>query len=208
MAAGGVSSLSPPAIFLIGNTILVKRLTLVLLAVYLPGGTLVGCDQQPAVTEDTVATQVEQGLPRGKVTKFGLFRERGKGWVQDDTNASTGKVIRGATLDFTEDTHRVPLRKGVVFGYRYWLKFPSLENQVSFRRVLIHPQMILPDGSKVTRSERKIGKGTTHGIVTSIDAYALCEDYELVAGEWIFQLWHEEKMLAEQKFTTYLPAKE
>ena len=185
-----------------------KRLTIVLLAVCLPGGALVGCDQQPAVTEDTVATQVEEGLPRGKVTKFGLFRERGKGWVQDDTSAGTGKVIRGATLEFTEDTHRIPLRKGVVFGYRYWLKFPSDENRASFRRVLIHPQMILPDDSNVTRSERNIGKGTTNGIVTSIDAYALSEDYELVEGEWIFQLWYENKMLAEQRFTTYWPAEE
>jgi hypothetical protein len=187
---------------------LMKRLTIVLLAVNLLGGTLVGCDQQPAVTEDPVATQVEQDLPRGRVTKFGLFRERGKGWVQDDTTAGTGRVIRGATLEFTEDTNRIPLRKGVFFGYRYWLKFPAVENQVSFRRVLIHPQMILPDGSTVTRSERNIGKGTTHGIVTSIDAYALSEDYELVEGEWIFQLWHEDKMLAEQKFTAYWPAEE
>ena len=185
-----------------------KRLAILLLAVNLLGGAFVGCDQQPAVTEDPVATKEEQDLPRGRITKFGLFRERGKGWVQDDANAGTGRVIRGATLDFTEDTNRIPLRKGVFFGYRYWLKFSSLENQVSFRRVLIHPQMILPDGSKVTRSERKIGKGTTHGIVTSIDAYALSEDYELVAGEWIFQLWYEEKMLAEQKFTTYWPAEE
>ena len=68
--------------------------------------------------------------------------------------------------------------------------------------------MILPDDSSVTRSERNIGKGTTNGIVTSIDAYALSEDYELVEGEWIFQLWHENKMLAEQRFTTYWPAEE
>jgi hypothetical protein len=185
-----------------------QRLTIFLLATNLLGGALVGCDQQPAVTEDPVATEVEQGLPRGKVTKFGLFRERGKGWVQDDKNAGTGRVIRGATLEFTEDTNRIPLRKGVFFGYRYWLKFPALENQVSFKRVLSHPQMILPDGSKVTGSERKIGKGTTHGIVTSIDAYALSEDYELVEGDWIFQLWYEDKMLAEQKFTAYWPADE
>ena len=185
-----------------------QRLTILLLAVDLLGGALVGCDQQPSVTEDPVATEVEQGLPRGKVTKFGLFRERGKGWVEDDKNAGTGRVIRGATLEFTEDTNRIPLRKGVFFGYRYWLKFPALENQVSFKRVLIHPQMILPDGSKVTRSERKIGKGTTHGIVTSIDAYAFSEDYELVEGDWIFQLWYEDRMLAEQKFTAYWPAEE
>lgn len=63
--------------------------------------------------------------------------------------------------------------------------------------------MTLPNGSKVIRSERTIRKKATHGIVTAIDAYALSEDYELVEGEWTFQLWHGDKMLAEQKFTTY-----
>jgi hypothetical protein len=51
----------------------------------------------------------------------------------------------------------------------------------------------------------KIGKRTTHGIVTSIDAYALSENYELVEGEWAFQLWYGDEILAEQKFTAYWP---
>jgi len=66
--------------------------------------------------------------------------------------------------------------------------------------------MTLPDGSTVTRSERNITRKATHGIVSSLDVYALNEDYELVEGEWIFQLWYADKMLTEQKFTTYWPA--
>ena len=177
-----------------------KRLLALLLAASLSGSILISCDQKSSVAE--------QGLPYGKVTKFGLFRERGKGWVQDDPSAGTGKAIRGATLEFAEDTDRIPLRQGVYFGYRYWLKFPPDQQQVSFKRVLIHPPMTLPDGSVITRSERNIGKPTTHGIVTSIDAYALSEDYELVEGEWVFQIWYQEKMLAEQTFSSYWPADE
>lgn len=176
------------------------RLVLLLLVLGTVSGVLAGCAQN--------ATVAEQALPRGQVTKFGLFRERGKGWVQNDPSSSTGKTIRGATLEFTEDTNRVPLRVGVQFGYRYWLKFPAESNRISFRRILLHPPMSLPDGSSVTRSERGISKRSTNGIVTSIDAYGLSEEYELVEGDWVFQIWHEDRLLAEQKFTTYWPATE
>ena len=174
------------------------RLVLLLLVFGASSGAMSGCAQNAPVAE--------QQLPRGQVTKSGLFRERGKGWVQDDPSAGTGKTIRGATLEFAEDTNRVPLRVGVQFGYRYWLKFPAESNRVSFRRVLLHPSMNLPDGSSVTRSERGISKRSTNGIVTSIDAYSLSEEYELVEGDWVFQIWHEDRLLAEQKFTTYWPA--
>lgn len=184
-----------------------KNLIYLLLAVTIPGILLFGCDQQPANDEAFAAQRVGQNLPYGKATKYGLFRERGAGWIQDSAKTGTGKVIRGATLEFVEDTNRVPLRTGVTFGYRYWLKFPPDQNRASLRRVLIHPEMTLPNGSKVSRSERNIGKKTTHGIVTSIDAYALSEDYELVEGEWVFQLWSEDRLLAEQIFTSYWPEK-
>ncbi len=187
-----------------------KRLVLLLSAVSVLGVLLSACDQNPAAPEPRAVALTEPALPYGKATRHGLFRHRGAGWVQDSAKTSTGKVIRGATLEFLENqnTDRIPLRNGVTFGYRYWLKFPPDQKQVSFKRVLVHPEMNLPDGTKVTRSERKLGKKTTHGIVTSIDAYALSEDYELVEGDWIFQLWYENKMLAEQKFTTYWPHRE
>jgi hypothetical protein len=180
-----------------------KRLIFLLSAATLFGSTLIGCDRKPSVDEPSVDQQQKQGLPYGKATKYGLFHERGRGVVQDNATTSTGKIIRGATLEFAENTDRIPLHKGVHFGYRYWLKFAPEQARPAFKRVLIHPEMTLPNGSKVIRSERTIRKKATHGIVTAIDAYALSEDYELVEGEWTFQLWHGDKMLAEQKFTTY-----
>ena len=104
-----------------------------------------------------------------------------------------------------EDTQRIPLRTGVYFGYQYWLRLPPDEGKPVLKRVLIHPEMTLPDGSRVSRSERKFRRKATHGIVTAIDAYALSEDYELVEGDWVFQLWHQDEMLVEAKFTSYWP---
>ena len=45
------------------------------------------------------------------------------------------------------------------------------------------------------------------GQVNSYDAYGFHEDYELVKGDWIFQLWFNDRLLVEQKFKTYWPEK-
>ena len=79
--------------------------------------------QQPGIQEGKPEIQLEPGIPRGKVTQYRLFRERGRGWAGQDKNASTGKLIRNAKPEFAEQTERIPLRKGVYFGYKYWLKY-------------------------------------------------------------------------------------
>lgn len=163
-------------------------------------------DHPSADVQNPVKTQDEPAYPLGKSTRYGLFKQRISGRVIKDPDTSTGKLIRGSTLEFAgDDTERVPLSQGVRFGYRYWLKLPPDQKRYSLKRVLIHPVMTLPDGSTVSRSERTINKHATHGIVTAIDAYAFNEDYELVEGEWIFQLWYNENMLLEQKFIAFEP---
>jgi uncharacterized protein VirK/YbjX len=41
--------------------------------------------------------------------------------------------------------------------------------------------------------------------VNSYDAYGFHEDYEMVEGDWTFQIWHKDNKLVEQTFTTYRP---
>ncbi|MGD8841930.1 MAG: DUF3859 domain-containing protein [Gammaproteobacteria bacterium] len=41
--------------------------------------------------------------------------------------------------------------------------------------------------------------------VFGFDAYAFDEDYQMVEGEWIFQIWYGDKMPVEQRFTAYRP---
>ena len=65
--------------------------------------------------------------------------------------------------------------------------------------------MTLPDGSITTGSNYTVTRKIKLGQVNSYDAYGFHEDYELVDGKWIFQLWSGDKMLVEQTFTTYWP---
>ena len=80
-------------------------------------------DRPSADAQNPVNTQDEPAYPLGKSTRYGLFKQRISGRVIKDPDTNTGKLIRGSTLEFTgDDTERVPLRQGVRFGYRYWLK--------------------------------------------------------------------------------------
>lgn len=183
-----------------------KHLIILILILY--AGSSASLETEASIDHPSVDTQNPSAAQSllGKSTRYGLFRQRIRGRMVKDPSASTGTVIRGSTLEFIgNNTERVPLRKGVRFGYRYWLKVPPDQKRPSLKRVLIHPEMTLPDGSTVSRSERMINRRATHGIVTAIDAYALSEDYELVEGEWIFQLWYNEHKLVEQKFIAFKP---
>ena len=182
-----------------------KHSIYILVVVMLAGSALIGCYQKPDVDDQPAAKQDEQEIPRGKVTRYGLFHGLDQGWVDSSPHTSTGKIIRGSKVEFAETASHIPLRKGLYFGYRYWLKLPPDEHRPKLKRVLIHPVMSLPDGSKAARSERYITKKATYGIVSSLDVYTLSDDYELVEGEWVFQLWYKEHKLVEQKFIAYRP---
>jgi hypothetical protein len=74
---------------------------------------------------------------------------------------------------------------------------------VSLRRVLKHPPFNLPDGTVNTGSDFTITKRVERNEVFAYDVYALNEDYEMVDGEWTFQIWYGDQLLLEQQFTTY-----
>ena len=147
--------------------------------------------------------------PRGWVFEHGIYNPLRKGRSRDELTANTGKVINKPVLELAEQTDRIPLVKGTYFAYRYRLlnlpKYVVMKPVVELRKVLVHPEMTLPDGSTATGSDRVIKGRTSAGQVIGFDGYAFNEDYELVEGEWTFQIWYQDQMLVEQTFTMYWP---
>jgi hypothetical protein len=129
--------------------------------------------------------------------------------VRDEITANTGKVINKPVLELGEQTDRIPLVKDTYFAYRYRIldlpKDVVKRPVVELRKVLTHPEMTLPDGSTATGSDRTFKGRTSVGQVIGFDGYAFNEDYELVEGDWTFQIWYQDQMLVEQTFTMYWP---
>ena len=68
--------------------------------------------------------------------------------------------------------------------------------------------MTLPDGSLSTGSDYMIKGRINSNQVIAYTGYGLDEDYELVEGDWVFEIWYKDKKMIEQKFTTYWPDEE
>ncbi|MEN8106833.1 MAG: DUF3859 domain-containing protein [Pseudomonadota bacterium] len=145
----------------------------------------------------------------GKVSQRGLYRLVRSGGVIDDPNTGTGKAVSKPVVQLVRSTERIPLIKGVqmYLQYRIW-PLPDQPAWVDLRRVLKHPEMTLPDGSVSTGSDYMIKGRVSVNQVIAYTGYGLDEDYELVEGDWVFEIWYQDKKLIEQKFTTYRPDKE
>jgi hypothetical protein len=194
-----------------------KYLLVVLPVLSFMGLSLVACDQNSNdVTGENSSTekaQLQEGMaPNGKVFEYGIYTAQRKGRERGDLSTNTGKVITKPVLELSEQTDRIPLVKGTYFAYRYRImdlpKEIARKPAVELRKVLVHPVMTLPDGTTATGWDRATRARVSVGQVIAFDGYAFNEDYELVEGEWSFQIWLGEQQLVEQKFTTYWPGDE
>ena len=144
----------------------------------------------------------------GRVLQYGLYTLVKGGEIIDDAKTTTGKGVSKPIITRDRTVERIPLVRNKYMAYQYRLSNISDKSRVRLRRVLMHPEFKLPDGSTTTGSDFNIVKKVNRGKVFAYDAYALNEDYEMVEGEWIFQIWYKGDKLVEQRFITYQPDEE
>lgn len=172
---------------------------------------LTACEQYSSGTESNA--KLSKSNPdylnkplRGIVSQRGLYRMVRSGGVVSDSKTTTGKVVSNPVIQKVKSTEKIPLMKGaqMYFQYKIW-PLPNRPAYVDFRRVLKHPEMKLPDGTATTGSDFSVKRKVSSNHVIVYTGYGFDENYELVEGDWIFQIWHQNKKLVEQKFTTYWP---
>jgi hypothetical protein len=166
-----------------------------------------GTDEGSSQAPDSPAREL-----KGQVFQFGIYKATKKGRIADSAETDTGKVERKPVLEHVSMTDRIPLVKGTYFGYQFRLfNLPPeamIKPVMELRKVLIHPEMTLPDGTKSTGWDRTFkGRVETQQVV-GFDGYGFHEDYELVEGDWIFQIWYQDQKLIERKFVTVQPQPE
>jgi hypothetical protein len=176
-----------------------------LLILFLP--VAVACSEDPAaVASENIAWQGVAGKtaePSGRILRAGVFSKVSGGNVIQSSKSSTGKALSKLVMTFIREAERIPIKKDTILGYQYRLSDLPETGTVKLRRVLIHPEFRLPDGRVTTGSDYTLTQRVERNEVFAYDIYALNEDYEMVPGDWTFQLWYGDKMLLEQKFTTY-----
>jgi len=190
-----------------------------LIVIFIIAG-LVGCDQaanngdagtEPNASVGEISDRKPEGI-KSHVFQFGIYKAVSKGQIKKSATTNTGKVIRKPKLEHVSMTDRIPLVKETYFGYQYRLfNLPPdvLDKPViKLRKVLVHPQMTLPDGTTATGWDQTFKGRVENQQVLGFDGYAFNEDYELVEGDWIFQVWYKDKKLVERKFIAVRPEQE
>ena len=180
---------------------------------------LFGCDNDapaPKSSPHTLAktstelapNYLEQPL-KAKVNQHGLYRLVRSGGLIDDPNTSTGKAVARPVIEHVKTTERIPLMKGaqLYLQYRLWY-LPDQPAYIKLRRVLKHPEMKLPNGKIATGSDYMLRQKVSVNQAIGYTGYGLDEDYELVEGDWVFEIWYQDKKMLEQTFTTYWPDEE
>jgi len=162
-------------------------------------------NQKSVAAKEPVTTELKQ--PVGRVLQYGIYTLLRGGKIIDNPKTSTGKSLTKPVITRDRTTDRIPLVKDKYMAYQY--RISNLPGRmVKLRRVLQHPEIHLPDGKVSTGSDFTINKKLERGEVFAYDAYAFNEDYEMVEGEWVFQIWYKGNKLIEHRFTTYNPGAE
>lgn len=117
----------------------------------------------------------------------------------------TGKASIVGNPTFYSDETRVPAQLGIRFGFQYRLIGSPPGREARLRGVwhIPAPGITNPvNGNTYRESARDftalIGDTQIHG-------YGFDQPWEIVEGEWILEIWHNERLLASRSFVVGKP---
>lgn len=138
-----------------------------------------------------------------EIVGYGIFDTSssmpGRGFTASSIAQDNVKGIR--FIDYTTD---IPARLGVNFGIQYVINSSPRGRPISLTSVIKFPAGGLqrPRGRLYAESrdthEVTIGSKALHG-------YGFDEEWELVPGTWIFELWYRDARLIKKTFNVYVP---
>lgn len=140
---------------------------------------------------------------QGKITDFGIFRFSSKEEVikSPETPSGVTRIPAGAPI-LVCSTNVIPAKIGVRFGMTYEISnMPVQDGIVEITKIARHPRITKPDGTTADGFmfvEKQYVQG---GRVVGWTGYGFDHDYELVTGEWVFEMQFDGKTICTQKFT-------
>jgi hypothetical protein len=147
----------------------------------------------------TAASAQSAHVDRIEIVEFGLYDL--KTIKKTDAPGIASGVLLATEGTLIERTTTIPAKRGVAFGYTVKIYGRPEGGTVTVRDINIVPEPGLRNpktGNVIYREEtaytRKIGE-------TYRSDYQLSYDWTLVPGKWVFQLWIDDRMMAEQIFT-------
>ena len=152
-----------------------------------------------AGAQAVIADETEIHISVAEITGYGLFKTaRSIRETAFSTNAIAADSVSG--VRFTEFTNKIPAQLGVNFGFEYSINSSPRGGRIHIRSVIRFPEpgLVHPQGRHYEKSvERKyvrLGERSLHG-------YGFDESWEIVPGEWVFEIWYKDARLIRKTFT-------
>ena len=118
------------------------------------------------------------------------------------SNAPPSDEVDG--YHFTRFTNEIPAALGKDFGVQYVVNTAPKGGEFRVTHVIKFPEggLVQPNGRVYTEEREnlkiRIGMPTLHG-------YGFDESWEMVPGEWVFEVWHDNARLLHKSFTILPP---
>ena len=151
-------------------------------------------------------TSLNAAEVQGKVLTYGLVKR-----TTEEVVVKTPETTSGATRipsgfpAITPQTNRIPAKAGVAFGMVYEISGLTAKDgeEVEIVKVVTHPPMTKPDGS-VSKGFIFLEKVPVKaGRAWAFTGYSLDHNYELVTGDWTFEMRYARKPVVKQTFSLY-----
>ncbi len=147
----------------------------------------------------SVATASDLRIRAAEITGYGIFKAA-------SSQRQTGFSARAPAADgvqgvrFVEFTNTIPASLGTNFGFQYVINSSPKGAEMNVTNVIRFPGEGLqrPGGRSWTesREDRKIRIGHR-----DFYGYAFDEEWEMIPGEWVFEVWHKNARLIRKTFT-------
>lgn len=140
-----------------------------------------------------------QTVSRVEISDPGIYRTEIEKTVDaPDTAAGKHHVVRSRKL--VERTTRIPALRSTEFGFTYRVIGNPANASVTLRFVTRFPPGGLRNPS--TNTVHSFNETTVTATLgrLRIEGYRFDHEWEIVPGTWVFEIWHDEKLLASQAF--------
>lgn len=151
----------------------------------------------------------DRAAPSGQILIAGPFTAGGRENILKTPETPSGKT-RTAEADgritFLAETNRIAAEITGRFGFAYAVTNLNLpDGEIKITKKVVHPALTRPDGKSSTNFVFQESLSIKSGGGIGVTGYGFDHQYELVAGNWDFELSFQGTTLCTQRFEVFLP---
>jgi antitoxin component of MazEF toxin-antitoxin module len=143
------------------------------------------------------AADAQPTITGAEIINYGTY-STGESNVYDDPNSPTGKVGLGVTTP-EKQTDNIPAKLNTCFGFYFVIHGKPADAPITMKEVVKHPPMVNAQTGESSTEYSEAIQLKLEDRQCAVQ-WVLSHDWEIVKGEWTFELFDGDHELLSQKF--------